>query len=95
MKYSSIPPGDDPMIDAYNLMVSAWHADHKPLLASEAERMAKAISRSVNDWEEIAGYLALLACRFAHFCDEAIPAGQIKPSEKMRQILEEHISQPV
>ena len=73
MKYSSIPPGDNPMADAYNLIVSAWHAQHAPKLAGEAERVAKHVAASVNNWEEIAGNLALLASMFADFCDKAMP----------------------
>ena len=60
MEYCSVPPGDDPMADAFNLMVCAWYANHSHL-SSEAERMAKAISRSVTDWEVVAARLAFLA----------------------------------
>jgi hypothetical protein len=90
VKFCSVPPGVSPLADAYNLMVCAWYAEHQPKLASEAERMAKTISRNVNDWEEIAGYLALLAMKSTHFVNEALPEDYVKGSERWRLAIEEH-----
>lgn len=65
MKYCRIPPGDAPMADAFNLMVCAYHAQQSPQLAQETERMAKTIARNVEDWEDVAANLALLAAQLA------------------------------
>jgi len=73
VEYCRVPPGEDEFADAFNLMVCAWTARHSPQLSSEAERMAKAISRSVTDWEAVAAALAWLAAEFGNFCDLAMP----------------------
>ena len=93
MKYCRIPPGDDPMADAYNLMVCAHHAQQSPEVAKAAERMARTITSRVTDWEDVAANLAILAAKFANFCDQAMPEEvdgkkYDRPSEKIRLAIE-------
>jgi hypothetical protein len=45
--------------------VCAWHAQHSPKLVDETERMARLIVRHVDDWEDMAAHLALLASMLA------------------------------
>jgi hypothetical protein len=101
VEYCKIPPGEDDMADAYNLMVCSWLARHRPQLASEAERMVKAICRSVSDWEEVAASLAFLAAEFGNFCDRAMPEANAdgvpytRPTERYRLEIEKRNLVPV
>jgi hypothetical protein len=95
VEYCKIPPGDNEMADAYNLMVCSWIARHQPKLSGEAERMAKAICHSVTDWETVAASLAFLAAEFGNFCDKAMPETHPvtgvpcqRPTEKYRLAIE-------
>jgi hypothetical protein len=63
MDYCKVPPGQDEMADAYNMMVCAYQAQHSPLLAEQTEKMARAIVRRVDDWEDATAYLSLLASK--------------------------------
>jgi hypothetical protein len=94
VEYCKVPPGEDEYADAFNLMVCAWVAHKAPQLASEAERMAKAICRSVTDWETVAAASAFLAAEFGNFCDLAMPEANadgvpyLRPTEKYRLEIE-------
>ena len=81
------------MADAYNLMVSAWHAQYAPKLAGEAQQMVKAIAASITEWDETSADLAVLAAQLAHFCDQAMPEEvdgkkYERPTEKIRLLIE-------
>jgi hypothetical protein len=100
MKFCSIPPGENPMADAWNLVAAAWHAQHAPQLVPEAKRMAKTIAASVTDWEETAADLAVIAAVFADFSDRAMPEEvdgkrYERPTEKIRLDMEQRAMQLV
>lgn len=88
MKVCKVPPGDDPMADAFNLAYCAWVASFRPEAAGAAEKMAKTIAASVTDWEGVSAHLALLAAQFMNFADQAMPEGYERPTEKFRLAIE-------
>jgi hypothetical protein len=73
VEFCKVPPGEDHMADAYNLMVCAWVAHKHPKMEREAKKMAEAICRSVNDWEPVSAGLAFFAAEFGNFADKALP----------------------
>ena len=73
MEYCKVQPGEDEYADAFNLMVSAWTAHHRPQLAREAETMTRAVCQSITDWQAVTAALAFLAAEFGNFSDRAVP----------------------
>lgn len=55
-------PGEDAWCDAWNLIVAASEAEHRPDIA---ERVVRNITRHVNDWEQLTAHLAMIGAKLA------------------------------